>query len=163
MKRILGVAIAAALVASPMSGHAAGPVTGVMFVSMDEQASCSVSNATLNFGTVAPGAQATGSTTINISCDVGATPALWLSGGNGPYSARTGGLLKSGSGAIVYTLSVAGTGIAVPDNRDGAVSLHLSETGQVSYTVNGKIAAAATSHTTPAGSYADVLMINVAY
>lgn len=155
--------MAARLVASPVASHADGPVTGVMLVSMDEQASCSVSNATLNFGAVTTGSQATGSTTVNINCDVGATPALWLSGGNGPYSARTGGLLKSGSGTIVYTLSIAGLGIAVPDNHGGAVSLHLDETGHVSYTINGNIAAAATSRSTPAGSYTDTLTINVAY
>lgn len=165
MKRILFAAVLAGLVAPAFAAPAA-TVTGTLNVTASVSAACTVTGGTMAFGALTPATQATGQATIAVACQVGTSPKVSLSGGNAPYDDATGGSLKSGSNVIPYSLYTdSARTTPFPDNTDlgGGNAITLDGNGNGAVTIYGKIAASATSSSTPVGGYSDTITVNIGY
>jgi spore coat protein U-like protein len=167
MKRILYAAVLMGFGALPLAAPAqSATITGNLNVTATVNTSCTVTGDTMAFGALAPTVQATGTATITVACQVGSSPKISLSGGNAPYDDATGGLLKSGSNSIVYSLfSTSGRTTPFPDSGDvsGGNPITLDGNGNGSVTIYGKINAGTITSATPVGGYSDTITVNIVY
>lgn len=141
MKKLLSISAAVAIVA--MAGTALAAGSASLTVQANIVAACSVSAPTaLNFGALdasAPGATATGNTTIDVNCTKGTTPTL---------TASATPTLSNGTDNIAYTLTFGAVAPSTGVTQNVAVTGDIAA-GDFFLKSPGAYAATATIDVTP--------------
>ena len=164
-QRIRGTMVLAALAAMPViaAAQTTFTATGLLPVTLEIAASCTVNAADLDFGRYVATAAAAqrGQTTIQLQCTSGTTVDIGLSAGQAPGATTLDRRLVAGADMLRYGLYQDAARRLNWGDAPGVDTVELVSAGTTqSVAVYGAIPA---GQQVPAGSYGDVITIHLYY
>lgn len=143
----------------------AGPDTsssGTKAASATVSVSCTVSAATLNFGSYSSlGTAVDAASTVSVTCSSGSAYTVGLSAGNGSGATVAARKMTSGGNTVTYSLYRDSGRSQVWGTATGTDTAGGTGTGSaVNHTVYGRVPVQSTP---PAGSYSDTVVVTVTY
>jgi spore coat protein U-like protein len=154
-----GLALAAS---AAMPAQAFTTTTGTLTVQAAIGTTCTVSNVTINFGTITTGSPVTTSGSLLVNCSNGLAYSLDLDAGTNPTTANANRQMANGANRLTYNIYTSNTYITVfGSSMSGGTSQSFTGTGSnQTITVYPKIPIQAAP---PSGVYTDTVTITATF